>query len=49
VQGFAITLIIGVLTSMFTAVFVTRVLMHLVFNRPSMGETVATKPWLVGA
>ena len=49
VQGFAITLIIGVLTSMFTAVFVTRVLMRLVFYRPNIGEQLATKTWLVGA
>ena len=49
VQGFAITLIIGVLTSMFTAVVVTRVLMRLVFSRPSIGEQVASKTWLVGA
>jgi hypothetical protein len=34
---------------MFTAVFVTRVLMHLVFNRPAMGEKVAANTWLVGA
>ena len=49
VQGFAITLIIGVLTSMFTAVFVTRVLMRLVFYRPNIGESLAANTWLVGA
>ncbi len=32
-QGFAVTLIIGIMTSMFTAIFVTRVLMGIFYSR----------------
>ncbi len=48
VRGFAITLVIGVLISMFTAVFVTRVLMRLVFQRRGADEVsfpVRTGSW----
>ncbi len=41
VQGFAITLLIGVIVSLFTATFVTRTLLSLVIKTP-LGE----KPWL---
>ncbi|EKE11263.1 MAG: Protein-export membrane protein secD, accessory membrane protein [uncultured bacterium] len=43
VKGFAITLIIGVLLSMFTAVTVSRTLLQFI-----LGEWVANKLWLVG-
>ncbi len=33
VKGFAVTLALGVLVSLFTAVFVTRLLLHLVLDR----------------
>ncbi|MEZ4767175.1 MAG: protein translocase subunit SecD [Caldilineales bacterium] len=48
VRGFAVTLIIGVLVSMFTAVFVTRVLMRLVFQRRGADKTLADKSWALG-
>ena len=48
VRGFAVTLIIGVLVSMFTAVFVTRVLMRLVFQRRGAEKTLADKNWALG-
>lgn len=48
VRGFAITLIIGVLTSMFTAVFVTRVFMRLVFQRRGADEALSGRAWLLG-
>jgi len=48
VRGFAVTLIIGVLVSMFTAVFVTRVLMRLVFQRRGSEKTLADKNWAMG-
>ncbi|MEA3338181.1 MAG: protein translocase subunit SecD [Chloroflexota bacterium] len=48
VRGFAVTLIIGILVSMFTAVFVTRVLMKLVFGRRKSEEQFAGKAWLLG-
>jgi protein-export membrane protein SecD len=46
VKGFAITLFIGVLISMFTAVIVTRTLIRLVFHL--FGETLSMKKWLLG-
>jgi protein-export membrane protein SecD len=48
VRGFAITLAIGVLVSMFTAVFATRVLMRLVYQRRSADESALAKPTLLG-
>ena len=48
VRGFAVTLIIGVLISMFTAVFVTRVLMRLVFQRRSAEKSMSGKNWVLG-
>lgn len=49
VRGFAITLLIGVGTSMFTAVFITRVFMRFVFERRNTESAVAERAWLVGA
>jgi preprotein translocase subunit SecD len=46
VKGFALTLFIGVLISMFTAVIVTRTLIRLVFHL--FGETLSMKKWLLG-
>lgn len=46
VRGFAITLFIGVVISMFTAVLVTRTLMENVFSW--IGELLKDKPWLLG-
>ena len=46
VQGFAYTLAIGVLISMFTAVFVTRTFVRIVMGR--MAEKLAGKKWLLG-
>ena len=46
VKGFAITLAIGVLVSMFTAVIVTRTFLRLVFNR--IGERLRDHPRLLG-
>lgn len=46
VQGFAITLMIGVMTSMFTAVIVTRTLVKLIMS--PMVETIKDKDWLLG-
>jgi SecD/SecF fusion protein len=43
VRGFALTLIIGVLVSMFTAITVTRTLMKL-----SVGAGLLSKPWMFG-
>ena len=43
VKGFAITLIIGVLLSMFTAVTVSKTLLQFI-----LGEWIANKLWLVG-
>lgn len=48
VRGFAVTLIIGVLVSMFTAVFVTRVLMRLVFQRRGSDKALSGKGWVLG-
>jgi len=47
VMGFAVTLGIGVLISMFTAVTVTRTLMRAVFER-SGSEALRSKRWLMG-
>ena len=47
VQGFAITLAIGVIISMFTAVIVTRTLVGLVIGRAT--EWLASRRWLLGA
>ncbi|MEM7799724.1 MAG: protein translocase subunit SecD [Chloroflexota bacterium] len=46
VQGFAITLMIGVAVSMFTAVIVTRTLVMLVMN--PLAEWLEDKKWLLG-
>ncbi|MFA4817141.1 MAG: protein translocase subunit SecD [Parcubacteria group bacterium] len=43
VKGFAVTLVIGVLVSMFTAVVITRTILRFV-----MGEWVENKLWLIG-
>jgi protein-export membrane protein SecD len=48
VLGFAVTLGIGVLVSMFTAVVVTRTLMRAVFDNPST-EALRERRWLLGA
>ena len=47
VQGFAITLAIGVLISMFTAVIVTRTFVGLVIGRAA--EWLSSRRWLLGA
>lgn len=47
VSGFAITLAIGVAISMFTAVLVTRTLVHLVLGGSS--KWLEEQPWLLGA
>ena len=44
VKGFAITLIIGVLVSMFTAVMITRTMLRFI-----LGNWIENKMWLVGA
>ena len=38
VAGFAVTLSIGIVTSMFTAIFGSRVLVHLVYGRPRLAR-----------
>lgn len=48
VRGFAITLAIGVMVSMFTAVFATRVLMRLVYQRRNADQSALAKPSLLG-
>ncbi len=48
VRGFAVTLAIGVLVSMFTAVFATRVLMRLVYQRHNVDQSALAKPTLLG-
>jgi len=48
VRGFAITLAIGVLVSMFTAVFATRVLMRLFYQRRNAYLSSLAKPTLLG-
>jgi protein-export membrane protein SecD len=47
VQGFALTLSIGVLISMFTAVVVTRTLVRLIIG--GSAKYIETKKWLLGA
>jgi protein-export membrane protein SecD len=47
VQGFALTLAIGVLISMFTAVVVTRTLVRLIIG--GSAKYLETKKWLLGA
>ncbi|HAI74377.1 MAG TPA: protein translocase subunit SecD [Candidatus Moranbacteria bacterium] len=44
VKGFAVTLIIGVIISMFTAVVITRTILRFV-----LGEWIESRLWLVGA
>ena len=44
VKGFAVTLIIGVLASMFTAVMITRTILRFV-----LGSWIENKAWLIGA
>ncbi|MFA5961894.1 MAG: protein translocase subunit SecD [Parcubacteria group bacterium] len=44
VKGFAVTLIIGVLASMFTAVVITRTILRFI-----LGPWIESKMWLVGA
>jgi preprotein translocase subunit SecD len=46
VKGFALTLIIGVLTSMFTAVTITRTFVHFAFD--AFGDSLRDKRWLLG-
>jgi preprotein translocase subunit SecD len=46
VKGFALTLIIGVTTSMFTAVTVTRTFIRFVFD--AFGDSLRDKRWLLG-
>jgi len=46
VKGFAVTLFLGVVVSMFTAVTVTRTFIHLVFSLT--GEKLRDKKWLLG-
>jgi protein-export membrane protein SecD len=46
VKGFAITLFLGVLTSMFTAVVVTHTFMRVVFR--TFGEKLRNQHWLMG-
>jgi preprotein translocase subunit SecD len=46
VKGFAITLFLGVVTSMFTAVVVTHTFMRVVFR--TLGEKLRNQHWLMG-
>ena len=46
VKGFALTLIIGVITSMFTAVTVTRTFIRFAFD--AFGDSLRDKRWLLG-
>lgn len=46
VKGFALTLIIGVLTSMFTAVTITRTFVRFAFD--AFGDSLRDKRWLLG-
>jgi preprotein translocase subunit SecD len=46
VKGFALTLIIGVITSMFTAVMVTRTFIRFAFV--AFGNSLRDKRWLLG-
>ena len=47
VKGFAITLALGVVVNLFTAIFVTRTFIRFVFNLA--GDKLREKPWLLGA
>jgi len=47
VKGFAVTLFLGVLISMFTALIVTRTLVRLVFR--FLGSWLRGRPWALGA
>jgi preprotein translocase subunit SecD len=47
VQGFAITLAIGVMLSMFTAVIVTRTFVGLILGNAA--DWLASRRWLLGA
>jgi preprotein translocase subunit SecD len=44
VKGFAVTLIVGVLVSMFTAVMITRTMLNFI-----LGSWIENKMWMVGA
>jgi preprotein translocase subunit SecD len=44
VKGFAVTLVIGVLASMFTAVIITRTILRFI-----LGPWIEDKMWLIGA
>jgi protein-export membrane protein SecD len=46
VKGFAITLALGVVVNLFTAIFVTRTFIRFVFNLA--GDRLREKPWLLG-
>ncbi|MCD4738351.1 MAG: protein translocase subunit SecD [Anaerolineae bacterium] len=46
VKGFAITLAIGTLVNVFTAIFVTRTFVRVIFHL--FGEKTLEKPWLLG-
>jgi protein-export membrane protein SecD len=46
VKGFAITLALGVVVNLFTAIFVTRTFIRFVFNLA--GDRLRDKPWLLG-
>lgn len=46
VKGFAVTLALGIVTSMFTAVVVTRTFMHVAFDLA--GEQLRERHWLLG-
>ncbi len=46
VKGFALTLIIGVMTSMFTAVTVTRTFIRFAFD--AFGDSLRDRRWLLG-
>jgi preprotein translocase subunit SecD len=41
VKGFAVTLVIGLVSNMFTAVFVSRTLFELVLARKEVGESIS--------
>jgi protein-export membrane protein SecD len=47
VRGFAVTLALGLLINLFTAITVTRTFLHFILM-PLNDETVASKPWLMG-
>ena len=46
VKGFAITLVIGVIINMFTAIVVTRTFLRFVYD--ALGEKLREKKWLMG-